>query len=75
MPEDYDFNTWGKDFSEYHKDFKLRTDAVWEKYQLKDWFRLTSKVFFFNKRSMKYEFVEPDDVYTLLFEPWGFEEE
>jgi hypothetical protein len=24
---------------------------------------------------MKYEFVEPDDVYTLLFEPWGFEEE
>jgi hypothetical protein len=53
MPEDYDFNTWGKppfislgkDFSEYNKDFKLRTDAVWEKYQLKDWFRLTSKVF------------------------------
>lgn len=34
----------GKDFSEYNKEFKLRTDAVWEKYQLKDWFRLTNKV-------------------------------
>lgn len=22
----------------------MRTDAVWEKYQLKDWFRLTEKV-------------------------------
>ena len=43
-PEDYDFNTWGKDFSEYDKDYKLRTDAVWEKYQLKDWLRLTGKV-------------------------------
>ncbi len=34
----------GKDYSEYNRDFRLRTDAVWEKYQLKDWFRLASKV-------------------------------
>ncbi len=34
----------GKDFSEYKNEYRLRTDAVWEKYQLKDWFRLTSKV-------------------------------
>lgn len=39
-------NNSGKDFSEYNKEFRLRTDAVWEKYQLKDWFRLTSKVLF-----------------------------
>jgi hypothetical protein len=36
--------TSGKDFSEYNKDFRLRTDAVWEKQQLKDWYRLTSRV-------------------------------
>jgi len=35
----------GKDYTSYHKDFKLRTDAVWEKQQLKDWFRLTNKVY------------------------------
>ena len=33
-----------KDFTEYDQDYKLRTDAVWEKYMLKDWFRLTNKV-------------------------------
>lgn len=37
-------NTLGKDFSEYDTDYELRTDAVWEKQQLKDWFRLTNKV-------------------------------
>ena len=40
--------TAGKDYSEYNKEFRLRTDAVWEKYQLKDWFRLASKVIVFN---------------------------
>lgn len=40
----------GKDFSEYHNDFRLRTDAVWEKYQLKDWFRLASKVIQLNNQ-------------------------
>jgi hypothetical protein len=52
MPEEYDFNTigtrylivLGKDWSEYSKDYLLRTDAVWEKHQLKNWFRLTNKV-------------------------------
>ena len=34
----------GKDFTEYDRDYKLRTDAVWEKYQLKDWFRMTTRV-------------------------------
>jgi hypothetical protein len=42
------FLTAGKDYSEYNKEFRLRTDAVWEKYQLKDWFRLASKVLILN---------------------------
>lgn len=41
----------GKDFTEYNKDFRLRTDAVWEKTQLKDWFRLANKVTLFILRS------------------------
>lgn len=24
---------------------------------------------------MKYNFIEPEDVYTLTYEPWGFEED
>ena len=24
---------------------------------------------------MKYQFIEPEDVYMLTFEPWGFENE
>lgn len=40
----YACNNLGKNWSEYDKDYRLRTDAVWEKQQLKDWFRLTNKV-------------------------------
>lgn len=32
------------DWNSYKKDYRLRTDAVWEKQQLKDWFRLFNKV-------------------------------
>lgn len=34
----------GKDWTEYDKEYKLRTDAVWEKWQLKNWYRLTNRV-------------------------------
>ena len=34
----------GVDWKSYKKDYRLRTDAVWEKQQLKDWFRLFNKV-------------------------------
>ena len=73
-PEDYDFNTWGKNYAEYGRDFKLRTDAVWEKTMLKDWFRCSNKAFFFNKKDKKYYITEPDDAYSNVLEPWGFED-
>ena len=44
-----DMNDIGKDYSDYDKDYMLRTDAVWEKQQLKDWFRLTNKVYLFDE--------------------------
>ena len=31
------------------------------------------KVFFFNKKDKKYLFVEPEDLYTYVLEPWAFE--
>jgi len=34
----------GKDWKEYSKDFILRTDAVWEKDEMKNWFRSYMKV-------------------------------
>jgi len=33
---------------------------------------MTNKVFFFNKLDLKYNFIEPEDIYNLVFEPWGF---
>lgn len=44
IPGVLDILELGKDYSEYSLDFILRTDAVWEKQQLKDWFRLTNRV-------------------------------
>ena len=33
------------------------------------------QVFYFDKLQLKYQFIEPEDIYTLLYEPWGFEED
>ncbi|CAD8060858.1 unnamed protein product [Paramecium sonneborni] len=44
MPSNYDFSHKRINWKEHEKDFVLRTDAVWEKDQLKDWFRLYTKV-------------------------------
>ena len=45
MPENYDFCTKNKNWSKYWTDFLLRTDAVWEKQKLLDYFRCFYKVF------------------------------
>jgi len=56
----------------------LRTDAVWEKQSLKDWFRcymkvsvqLLSKVqcFYFNQVLKKYQLFEPQNIYSIIYE-------
>lgn len=33
-----------------------------------------TQVFFFNKKDKKYYFIEPDDAYSTILEPWGFED-
>lgn len=32
------------------------------------------QVFFFNKKDKKYYITEPDDSYSVILEPWGFED-
>jgi hypothetical protein len=56
------------DWKQYQKDFLLRTDAVWEKKQLRDYFRLYMKCFWFNTAIKNYELIEPEDLMTLHYE-------
>jgi hypothetical protein len=67
-PDDYDFSNKGINWKDYSKDFLLRTDAVWEKYQLRDYFRLYMKCFWYNNGIKNYELIEPEDIMTLYFE-------
>eukprot|EP01016_Furgasonia_blochmanni_P012991 TRINITY_DN1654_c0_g1_i3.p5 TRINITY_DN1654_c0_g1~~TRINITY_DN1654_c0_g1_i3.p5 ORF type:complete len:111 (-),score=39.94 TRINITY_DN1654_c0_g1_i3:695-1027(-) len=68
MPPNYNFSTRNFNWKEYESDFLLRTDAVWEKYKLKDIFRSYLKVFYFDKGLKNYQIIEPDDIYQLLYE-------
>lgn len=36
---------------------------------------MTNRVFYFNKLKLKYEFIEPEDIYTLTYEKELFEDE
>ena len=38
MPKDYDFSVRNVNWGDYKDDFILRTDAIWEKTMLKDYF-------------------------------------
>lgn len=59
MPNDYDFSTFGKDWSAYKSFYRLRTDAVWEKWKLYQYFRSFYKKMFFDLRDSKYYYVQP----------------
>lgn len=52
----------------------MRTDAVWEKFQLTDWYRNQQKCFFYNKGLRRYQLVEPDDAYNMIWETWALED-
>ena len=74
MPENYDFQTKSKDWSEYWSNFILRTDAVWEKYKLLDYFRCYYKVFEFDKEENKYVMYMPRESNLALWYPHDKEE-
>ncbi len=70
MPEDYDFSTKKKNWSQYHNDFILRTDAVWEKGKLLDWFRCYFKNFYYNPEKKMYMVAPPLDMSEALWDPF-----
>ena len=55
----YDFSNKGIDWEDYEKDVRLRTDAVWERSRLKDYFRLFYKIFYWDPRSKEYYITMP----------------
>lgn len=61
-PDGHDFSNKGVDYNKLKDEYILRTDAVWEKQQLRDYFRLYMKAFWFNTGIQGYLFVEPEDL-------------
>ena len=51
IPENYDFSHTQEDLTKHENKFKFRTDAVWEKYKLLDFFRVYYKIFRFDKNT------------------------
>ena len=54
MPEEYDFSVRNVNWKDYKNDYILRTDAVWEKTKLKDYFYSLFKIFAFEASSNQY---------------------
>jgi len=54
MPEDYKFSHENVDFTKYEKNFKFWTDAVWEKFKLKEIYWLYYKIFNFDPEGNRY---------------------
>ena len=54
MPKGYDFSVRNVNWKDYSKDFILRTDAVWEKTKLQDYFYSLYKNMAFNERTNQY---------------------
>ena len=68
LPKNYDFGTRGVDWTRYHKYFRLRTDAVWEKSKLRDVFRSYHKFFNFDRENACYVWAEPESIVNEMFE-------
>eukprot|EP00358_Blepharisma_japonicum_P003740 CAMPEP_0202945178 /NCGR_PEP_ID=MMETSP1395-20130829/6129_1 /ASSEMBLY_ACC=CAM_ASM_000871 /TAXON_ID=5961 /ORGANISM="Blepharisma japonicum, Strain Stock R1072" /LENGTH=209 /DNA_ID=CAMNT_0049644859 /DNA_START=34 /DNA_END=663 /DNA_ORIENTATION=+ len=55
----YDFSNKGIDWEEYQREVRLRTDAVWERQKLKDYFRLFYKIFYWDPKTEQYYITMP----------------
>eukprot|EP00340_Litonotus_pictus_P008900 CAMPEP_0170514814 /NCGR_PEP_ID=MMETSP0209-20121228/1358_1 /TAXON_ID=665100 ORGANISM="Litonotus pictus, Strain P1" /NCGR_SAMPLE_ID=MMETSP0209 /ASSEMBLY_ACC=CAM_ASM_000301 /LENGTH=229 /DNA_ID=CAMNT_0010799045 /DNA_START=1 /DNA_END=690 /DNA_ORIENTATION=- len=70
MPKDYDFSTRGKDWNNYKPYFLLRTDAVWEKSKIYQYFYSLYKApLFFNNG--KYHFFQDNFHYNRILHKQG----
>ena len=55
IPEGYDFSTRNVDWNQYKEDYILRTDAVWEKSKLKDYFYSLFKTMMYDPKTNEYK--------------------
>lgn len=68
----YDFSNKGVDWEEYQREARLRTDAVWERQKLKDYFRLFYKIFFWDPKTEKYYIAMPNHKNYNSPDGWRF---
>ena len=70
----YDFSNKGVDWESYEKEARLRTDAVWERSKLKDYFRLFYKIFYWDPKTSKYYVSGPMHVFGNSTDSWRLRE-
>ena len=70
----YDFSNKGVDWEGYEKEVRLRTDAVWERTKLKDYFRLFFKIFYWDPKSEKYYITLPMHQFGNGTDEWRIRE-
>lgn len=66
MPKSYNFKKTPP-LKPYEKYSTLRTDAVWEKNKLQNYFRLFYKIPYYNKSTKKYTLVTPAEYSTHIY--------
>lgn len=70
----YDFSNKGIDWEGYEKEVRLRTDAVWERGKLKDYFRLFYKIFYWDPDTEKYYISTPCHQFGASTDDWRVRE-
>ena len=70
----YDFSNKGIDWEEYEREARLRTDAIWERKKLKDYFRIFYKVFFWDPKTEKYYITMPLHTFGNGTDGWRIKE-
>lgn len=70
----YDFSNKGVDWEGYENEVRLRTDAVWERAKLKDYFRLFYKVFYWDPDTENYFIAGPMHTFGASTDEWRVRE-
>jgi hypothetical protein len=68
----YDFSNRGIDWKDYQRDVRLRTDAVWERSKLKDYFRMFYKIFYWDPKTEGYYVTLPGHSRINSPDNWKF---
>ena len=70
----YDFSNTGVDWEDYEKEARLRTDSIWERGKLRDYFRLFYKIFYWDPKTEKYYSAMPLHSFGPSTDNWRLRE-